>query len=102
MSSRAHEAVAGRDRIVPVGGAQVRPRNRLSLTVRGEGRLAYALLTPTLLVILCLVAYPFCAAIYLSVQDKMVGAPRRWLSLANYAELLRQHVFVRTAWNCLV
>src|SRR5438046_1985165 len=63
MSSGAHEAVAGRERIVPVGGAQVRPRNRLSLTVRGEGRLAYALLAPTLLVILFLVAYPFCAAI---------------------------------------
>ena len=102
MSSGAHEAVAGRERIVPVGGAQVRPRNRLSLTVRGEGRLAYALLAPTLLVILFLVAYPFCAAIYLSVQDKMVGAPGRWVGLANYAELFRDDVFVRTAWNSVV
>jgi len=75
MSSGAHEAVAGRDRIAPIGGAHVRPRNKLSLTLRGEGRLAYALLSPTLLVILFLVAYPFCAAIYLSLHDKMVGAP---------------------------
>src|SRR3989475_11244744 len=102
MSSGAHEAVAGRERIVPVGGAQVRPRNRLSLTVRGEGRLAYALLAPTLLVILFLVAYPFCAAIYLSVQDKMVGAPGRGVGLANYMALFRDAAFLRTARNSAV
>src|SRR2546428_3845387 len=102
MSSGAHEAVAGRERIVPVGGAQVRPRNTLSLTVRGEGRLAYALLAPTLLVILFLVAYPFCSAVYLSVQNKMVGRRGRWVGLANYTELLGDEVFLRTAWNSVV
>ena len=48
---------------------------KASLTLRREARLAYTILTPTLLVILFVVAYPFCTAIYMSMQDKMVGAP---------------------------
>jgi hypothetical protein len=60
---------------------------KASLTLRREARLAYTILTPTLLVILFVVAYPFCTAIYMSMQDKMVGAPGRFVGLSNYAEL---------------
>jgi len=101
MAIRAHDAVAGRDGIATAGSAQVRP-GRASLALRRERQLAYALLTPTLLVILFLVAYPFCAAIALSLQDKMVGSPGRWVGLANYTELFRDEVFLRTAWNSVV
>jgi multiple sugar transport system permease protein len=100
MAIRANEAVADRGGVVPVG-ASVRPR-RASLALRREGRLAYALLTPSLLVILFLVAYPFCTAIVMSLQNKMVGSPGRWIGLANYAELLQDEVFLRTAWNSVV
>lgn len=77
-------------------------RPRASASLRSEARLAYAILTPTLLVILGLVAYPFFAAIYLSLQDKMVGAPGRFVGLSNYVELFRDEVFLRTAWNSVV
>ena len=100
MAIRADEAVADRGRVVPVG-ASVRPR-RASLAMRREGRLAYALLTPTLLVILFLVAYPFFTAIVMSLQNKMVGSPGRWIGLANYTELFQDEVFLRTAWNSVV
>src|SRR6266850_2108598 len=100
MAIRTNEAVADRGGIVPVG-ARVRPR-RASLALRREGRLAYALLTPTLLVILFLVAYPFFTAIVMSLQNKMVGSPGRWIGLANYAELFHDEVFLRTAWNSVV
>jgi multiple sugar transport system permease protein len=99
MALRAHEAVVDRDRMVPLGAALPR---RTPFALRREGRLAYALLTPTLLVILFLVAYPFCAAVLLSLQDKMVGAPGRYVGLANYLELFRDEVFLRTAWNSIV
>ena len=101
MAIRANDAVANRDGIVPVGRALAPPR-KMSLMLRREGRLAYALLSPTLLVILFLVAYPFCTAIALSLQDKMVGSPGRWVGLDNYVELLRDDVFLRTAWNSVV
>jgi multiple sugar transport system permease protein len=101
MAIPAQQPVADRARAMPVGAVDV-PRRRASRVLRREGRLAYALLTPTLLVILFLVAYPFCTAIYLSLQDKMVGAPGRWVGLANYLELFRDEVFLRTAWNSVV
>ena len=75
---------------------------RRSRALRREAQLAYAILTPTLLVVLFLVAYPFFAALYLSLQNKMVGAPGRFIGLANYLELVRDEVFLRTAWNSVV
>ena|SRR5215831_9671740 len=101
MAIRAHDAVADRPGVVPVGSADVRPRRR-SLTLRREGQLAYVLLTPTLLVISLLVAYPFFGAVYMSLQNKMVGAPGRWVGLANYFELFHDEVFVRTVWNSVI
>src|SRR6185436_8895393 len=101
MATRAHDAVADRDGVARVGGEAAQPR-RKSLTLRREGRLAYVLLTPTLLVILFLVAYPFVSAVYLSLQNKMVGAPGRYVGFANYLELFRDEVFLRTAWNSVV
>ena len=77
-----------------------RPRRPTSL--RHEAWLAWSLLAPALLVILLLVAYPFFAAIYLSLQDKMVGAPGRFVGLDNYLALFRDDVFLRTAWNSVV
>src|SRR5437870_4251773 len=77
--------------------APVVGRWRRSAAARHESYLAWSLLTPTLLVILFLVAYPFFSAIYLSLQDKMVGAPGRFVGLANYLSLLRDEVFLRMA-----
>jgi multiple sugar transport system permease protein len=74
----------------------------MSLTLRREARLAYTILTPTLLVIVGLVAYPFVAAIYLSLQNKMVGAPGRFVGVENYVELFQDEVFWRTAYNTVV
>ena len=83
--------------------AETMPRRpRSSSSLRREARLAYAILAPSLLVILFLVAYPFVAAVYLSLQNKMVGAPGRFVGLSNYVELLRDEVFLRTAWNSVV
>jgi multiple sugar transport system permease protein len=92
---------AYRDRVLLQAPAVSR-RSRPSLRLRREARLAYTLLTPTLLVILFLVAYPFGAAIYLSLQNKMVGSPGRFIGLSNYVELLGDEVFLRTAWNSVV
>ena len=62
--------------------APARPKGpKGSTTLRREARLAYTILTPTLLVILFVVAYPFFTAIYMSMQDKMVGAPGRFVGL---------------------
>jgi multiple sugar transport system permease protein len=83
-------------------GAPAMPRRPRRSFLGSEARLAYTILTPTLLVLLFLVVYPFCMAVYLSLQNKMVGAPGRFVGLANYLELFRDEVFLRTAWNSVV
>src|SRR5256712_13053837 len=57
---------------------------------------------PTMRVLLILVAYLFRTALAMSLQNKMVGTPGRWVGLANYLELFRDDVFLRTAWNSVV
>ena len=83
--------------------APARPtRRRMSLTLRREAHLAYSLLTPSLVVILGLVAYPFLSAISMSLQNKMIGVPGRFVGLANYTALFRNEVFLRTVYNTVV
>jgi multiple sugar transport system permease protein len=85
-----------------IGAPAVPGRRRTSHRRRREATLAYSILGPTLVVVLFLVGYPFFSAIYLSLQNKMVGAPGRFVALANYVELFRDEVFLRTAWNSVV
>ncbi|HET6373027.1 MAG TPA: sugar ABC transporter permease [Candidatus Polarisedimenticolia bacterium] len=81
----------------------VRPSgSRPAPWVRSETTLAYSILTPTFLVILGLVAYPFFIGIWLSLQNKMVGAPGRFVGFQNYVDLFRDDLFIRTAYNSVV
>lgn len=47
----------------------------------------YAFILPALLVILCLVAYPFVMALYLSLTDAWVGTEGTFVGLRNYSDL---------------
>src|SRR2546421_4775581 len=62
----------------------------------------YALIVPALLLIVCLVAYPFGMAIYFSLSDYWVGSPGEFVALANYRELLGNDVFRQTVQNSFV
>jgi multiple sugar transport system permease protein len=84
-------------------GAPARPASRPRRSRLGsESALAYTILTPTFLVILGMVAYPFFIGIYLSFQSKMVGAPGRFVGLDNYLEIFRNDLFLRTIYNSVV
>jgi multiple sugar transport system permease protein len=86
------------------------PQARKTLGFRGKVErfllqdwvLGYLFLLPALVVILGLVAYPFVNAIVMTFQAKTAGAPGRFIGFANYAELLRNEVFLRTVWNTFV
>ncbi len=101
MAVRANQTGTYQDGLL-IGAPAIPLRRGMSRTLRREAALAYAILSPSVLVILFLVAYPFLAAIYLSLQSKMVGAPGRFVGFENYAELFRDEVFLRTAWNSVV
>ena len=62
----------------------------------------YGLILPALLLITCLVAYPFGMAIYFSLSDYWVGSPGSFVGLDNYRAILGNEVFLRTVYNSFV
>jgi multiple sugar transport system permease protein len=67
-----------------------------------DSTLGYLFLFPALLVIVGLVAYPFASAIVMTFQNKIAGAPGRFIGLGNYRELLHSEQFLRTVFNTVV
>jgi multiple sugar transport system permease protein len=62
----------------------------------------YGLILPALLLIVCLVAYPFCMAIYFSLSDYWVGSPGKFIGLQNFRDVLGNEIFQRTVYNSFV
>src|SRR5215813_10702096 len=62
----------------------------------------FGLILPALLLITCLVAYPFCMAIYFSLSDYWVGSPGKFIGLQNFRDILANEVFQQTFYNSLV
>lgn len=68
----------------PTAKPSARPRRRFGR----EAGLGLLLVTPLLLVMLGLLAYPVGNALLISLQDKTLGAPGHFIGLENYRELL--------------
>src|SRR5437867_1655294 len=86
-----------------------------AVAVTGGGRLArvrewweqehvfgYGLILPALLLLTCLVAYPFLMAIYFSLSDYWVGAPGGFVGLDNFRQIIANDVFRQTVLNSFV
>jgi len=54
------------------------------------------------ILLVCLVAYPFGMAVYFSLSDYWVGSPGAFIGLANYREILNNEVFLQTVRNSFV
>ncbi len=62
----------------------------------------YGLILPALVLLVCLVAYPFFMAIYFSLSDYWVGSPGEFVGFDNFRAILANDVFHRTVWNSFV
>jgi len=80
---------------VPAAGL----RQRIHDWLEDEKILGFVLLTPALILILVFIAYPFGLGIWMSLTDKAVGTPGKFVGLANYATLLASDIFRTAAWN---
>ncbi|MEW8978823.1 MAG: sugar ABC transporter permease [Symbiobacterium sp.] len=69
---------------------------------RQQNRLAYFLMSPVLIYLLAVMLVPFGWAVYVSLTDKMVGAPATFIGLGNYVELFRDKYFWRAVVNTLI
>ena len=74
---------------------------RLSATIYKKGLSGYLFVLPALLVIFCLVAYPFFMAIYLSLTDSWVGSSGSFIGIQNYIDLIQNEIFRQTLKNSL-
>ena len=67
-----------------------------------ERLLGYAMVAPVAIFLAALVDYPFLNAIYLSLTEKIVGYPARFVGFRNYESLLDNARFRIVAWNSAV
>ena len=87
--------------------ATLAPRTRqgrvgLARYLGPDYRLGFLFVLPIVLLVLSLVAYPFCYAIYLSMTRKYVGVPPVFVGFENYVKLTWDGFFQRAVVNSMV
>ena len=75
---------------------------RLKRWLGPDWRLGFLFVLPIVVLVLALVAYPFCYAIYLSMTRKFVGMPPVFVGLENYIRLASDGFFQRAVWNSVI
>jgi ABC-type sugar transport system permease subunit len=65
-------------------------------------RLGFLFVLPIVVLVLALVAYPFCYAVYLSLTRKYVGMPPVFVGFENYVKLTFDGFFQRAVVNSFV
>ena len=67
-----------------------------------DAGVGYLFVLPLVVLVLLLIAYPLGSAVYLSLTEKYVGYPPRFVGLKNYVELTGDPVFRKVVWNSAV
>src|SRR3954452_15843055 len=69
---------------------------------RQQRLFAYGLVAPVALLLVGLVGYPLCYAVYVSFTNLVVGGTGEWIGLANFRYLAGSPVFASAVWNTIV
>ncbi len=86
-------------------GRALAPRRRtawLDALLDHEQRLGYLLIAPVVLLLLGLVAYPFCIAVGMALSDRTIGSAGHFIGLTNFQNLLKDPIYVQTLHNTLI
>jgi len=67
-----------------------------------ESATALLFLLPLFVLVVALIGYPVYRAVWLSLTDKLVGYPERFVGLRNYAYLAQDDTFHAVVRNSLV
>jgi multiple sugar transport system permease protein len=87
---------------VRVGPAAARSGLRLRELLDHERFLGPAFVTPALLLLTLLVAYPFCMAVYFALSNSFIGRPSHFIGLQNFISLWDSDSFRQTFQNAFV
>jgi multiple sugar transport system permease protein len=74
----------------------------VSRLTKPEALTGYFLISPAVFLMLVLLAYPFVLAVYISITDRVLGEPGRFIGIGNYLKLLQDPLFRQTVWNSFV
>src|SRR5687767_11456269 len=85
-----------------LGAAARSRRRRLADLLGPDWGLGYLFVLPMVVLVLALVAYPFCYAVYLSLTRKFVGMPPVFVGLENYVRLAGDGFFRRAVANSFI
>ena len=89
-----------------VGNIAVTARLPLRVRVRElldrEQVLGPLFVTPALFLLVLLVAYPFCMALYFAVSNAFIGRPSHFVGLRNFVNLWQSDAFRQTFQNAFV
>ncbi len=75
---------------------------RLGEWLNREGVLGPLFVTPALLLLIVLVAYPFGMAVYFSLSDAFIGRPSQFIGIRNFLNLWESDSFRQTFQNAFV
>ena len=87
---------------IPVPRGRPRLAGRVREWLDHESILGPVFVTPALLLLVLLVAYPFVMALYFSMSNAFIGRPSRWVGLHNFIALWDSDVFRQTFQNAFV
>src|SRR5215468_2102783 len=77
-------------------------RTRLSELLDRESWLGPIFVSPAMVLLLLLVAYPFCMALYFSVSNAFIGRPSHFIGITNFVRLWDSDAFRQTFQNAFV
>src|SRR5260370_38383782 len=77
-------------------------RTRVREILDRERVLGPLFITPALILIMLLVAYPFCVAVYFSLSNSFIGRPSHFIALTNFIRLWAAAAFRQTFQNAFV
>src|SRR5437867_13097130 len=77
-------------------------RARMGELLDREQWLGPIFVSPALLLLLLLVAYPFCMALYFSVSNAFIGRPSHFIGITNFVRLWESDAFRQTFQNAFV
>lgn len=77
-------------------------RSWVARFTKSEALTGYGLISPAVFLMLVLLAYPFVLAVWISLTDRVLGEPGKFIGIGNYLKLLQDPLFRQTVWNSFV
>ena len=74
----------------------------VSRFLKPEALTGYFLISPAVFLMLVLLAYPFVLAVWISMTDRVLGEPGKFIWFQNFFKLLQDPLFRETVWNSFI